>query len=639
MKKRLLFLALLLPAVLISASAQDELSTSSKKASKLYYEAIDNYRMMSCSVAIEKLEEAIDTDPGFLDAYFMLTQVLIEDRQSAEAVSWLEKGLSLDSTFYPYGYFVLGRLQYGQGEYRHAKDNFSRYLMLDKKDPGVVGEIRKELEKCEFAIRMVENPVPFSPINQGDNVNSEEDDYWPCLSADEQTLIITRLVEGGNVYGGKNEDFFISENSDSGWTKMKNAGYPLNSDNNEGAQSISADGRIMVYTACNRSDGVGRCDLYYSVKKGERWSYPENIGAPVNTKYKETQPSLSADGRTLYFASDRPGGSGKLDIWMSSQDLYGKWSVPVNLGRTINTPGDEMSPFIHHDNQTLYFASDYHMGMGGFDLFISSRDSSGNWGKPQNLGYPINTHRDEFGLVVTANGKKAYYASDINEEKGKDIFSFELYEEVQPIEVSYMKGKVYDADTRKNLGARFELIDLETETINTRSDSDPVSGEFLICIPANRDYLLNVSKEEYIFYSDHFALKTSHKKSEPFLKDIPLHPIRTGKSIILRNIFYETDSYTLKDESKPELNKLVNFLQSNPEVNIEIHGHTDNVGSEDYNQKLSENRALSVVEYLTKHEINVQRISHKGFGYSQPVASNDTEEGRARNRRTEMMIK
>jgi len=394
----------------------------------------------------------------------------------------------------------------------------------------------------------------------------------------------------------------------------------------------------MIYTACNRSDGIGRCDLYYTTKVGDRWTFPKNMGKPVNSPYRETQPSLTPDGRTLYFSSDRPGGKGQHDIWVSYLDDGNRWSVPENLGEVINTPGIEMSPFIHPDNQSLYFSSDGHIGLGGYDLFVTRRDSTGKWQKPMNLGYPINTNRDEIGMIVNSRGDKAYYSSDVDKTNGKDIYVFDLPVQDRPVMTTYMKGKVFDADDNQLLRAQFELVDLETGNSIFRSYSDSITGEFLVSIPVNHNYMLNVSRNGYLFFSENFSLKNTYRSDRPFLKDVPLQPLKAGKRIILKNVFYETDSFALKKESTAELNKVIGLLQANPKIKIEISGHTDNTGTPDYNQKLSENRAKTVAKYLISASVNAERVVAKGYGMNNPVASNDTEEGKAQNRRTELQI-
>ena len=297
-----------------------------------------------------------------------------------------------------------------------------------------------------------------------------------------------------------------------------------------------------------------------------------------------------------------------------------------------------MSPFIHSDGRTLYFSSDGLIGMGGYDIFMSKLDNNGNWSHPVNLGYPINTNRDEIGLIVNARGDKAYYSSDIDPQQGKDIFVFDMPQPTRPESVTYMKGKIFNSITSLPLKAQFELTDLNTGSIINFSYSDSITGEFLVCIPTDHNYMLNVSKQGYLFFSENFAMNGTYDADEPFLKDIPLHPLQVGLSIVLKNIFYETDSFALKRESIAELRKVVDFLQQNPNVHIEISGHTDNVGNKEYNQRLSENRARTIAEYLIDSNIESDRVRYQGYGMNMPVANNDSEENRALNRRTELKI-
>jgi outer membrane protein OmpA-like peptidoglycan-associated protein len=501
----------------------------------------------------------------------------------------------------------------------------------------MVALAKRGIEQSDFAINAVQHPVEFKPERLSKAINSEDDEYWPSLSADESTFVFTRLV-GSALKAHPQEDFYQSFWKDSVWTYAKNVGAPLNTYDNEGAQSLSANGMVMVYTVCNRRGVLGRCDLYISEKNGNKWTEPMNIGAPVNSAAKETQPSLSADGRTIYFASDKAGGKGGVDIWVTHQNEDGSWIVPENLGDSINTPGNEASPFIHPDNNTLYFSSDYLLGMGEYDIFYSRRNRSGKWGKSVNIGYPINTSNDEIGLIINAKGNMAYYSTTMNPGTGRDIYRFELYPKARPQEVSYFKGKVYDAVSKKMLQAGFELVNLADGQLTYKSFSDPVTGEFLLTIPTNNDYMLNVSKEGYLFYSENFSLEGIYHLEKPFTKNVPLQPIAAGKTIILKNIFFETDSYALKPESKLELNKIVEFLNKNATIKVEIGGHTDNVGSEQYNQTLSEKRAKSVVDYLISSGIAANRLVAKGYGFSKPIDTNDSGEGRANNRRTELTV-
>ena len=633
-----LLLALFLCGFFFTGYTQEPVSTDKKAAIKAYNEGLYYYTSNSYARAIELFVRAISIDSNFMEAWLLLAEAYDDNQQYEQAIDTYHSCLPKDPMRHPYGYIKLARLEFKIGRYQDAKKSYESFLELKINDHDYTYKAKEGIKRCEFASNLVAHPVKFNPENLGPDVNTTDDEYWPCLTADESVLVITRQIKDSSAFHGMQEDFYFSSKTKDGWSQMRNAGYPLNTGGNEGAQTISGDGRMMVFTACNRSNGFGRCDLYFSVREGDQWSLPKNMGQAVNTKYTETQPSLSADGRELYFASDRPGGKGSVDIYVTKMNELGQWSAPVNIGDSINTRGIDMCPFIHPDNQTLYFSSDQLFGLGGFDLFITRRDSAGNWGTPVNLGYPINTMRDEIGMIVNAKGNIAYYSTNIDPKQGRDIYKFELYKEARPNEVSYMKGKVYDDETKNMLGADFELINLETGNVLYKAQSDSLSGEFLICIPTNHNYLLNVSKEGYLFYSDNFALKGTFAIAEPFLKDIPMLPIKIGGSIVLKNIFFEFNSYLLKDESKIELNKLVRFMKHYSTIKIEISGHTDNVGTEEYNQSLSEDRAKAVTEYLVSSGISSERITFKGYGFSKPVASNETDEGRALNRRTEVTI-
>jgi hypothetical protein len=616
---------------------QEKPTTKSKKAIDAYNNGLRNYTLNNYTAAEELLLIAIDADPQFIEAYLVLAEVYEDSKQPFKAIEIYRKGLPVNERFYPYGFIRLGNLEYKEGLYENALKSYTHYLSFNSNNTSQIEKAREGIARCIFSIDAIQHPVDFKPVSLGPSVNTPGDEYWPSLSTDEKTLVITRLVSNDSLKKVQ-EDFFISQWNGKEWSAMKNAGKPLNTYDNEGAQTISGDGRYMIFTACNRDDGLGRCDLYSSSNEGGTWSVPVNLGKPVNTAYRETQPSITPDGRTLYFSSDRPGGKGLHDIWVSQRDESGQWSTPENLGDAVNTKGVEMSPFIHPDNQSLYFSSDGLIGLGGYDLFVSRRDSAGKWQTPVNLGYPINTNRDEIGLIVNSRGDKAYYSSDVDKANGKDIFVFDLPVQSRPLMVTYMKGKVYDVRDHRLLKAQFELVDLENGKIIYSSFSDSLTGEFLVSIPVNRNYMLNVSKKAYLFFSENFSLKNGFDADKPFLKDIPLQPLIIGNSVVLKNVFFETDSYALKKESTVELNKVVRLLQTNPEINIEIGGHTDNTGDLDYNQKLSESRAKAVADYLISASVKVVRIVSKGYGITMPMDNNATEEGRAQNRRTELKI-
>lgn len=643
---RTIILYFLLVTLLVSCRAQPTTSkytTKSEKAIKAYEKATKYYDMYDNENTLTYCLQAIMADDEFIEAYMLMGDVYYDKKEYESAVIYYRKAIDLDSTFFPNNYLNIGLNEYLCGKYANAKKDLKSFINC--KNANSINKKRAEylIKTCDFGINAVENPVPFKPVNLGDSINSELSEYLPSLTADEQTLVITRKIPKENYsydMGNKEqEDFYISYRSDSIWLRAMEMGSPINTVGNEGAQCISPDGKTMYFTACNRTDGFGSCDLYIAEKKGERWGIPKNMGIIVNSEKWDSQPSISSDGKTLYFASAREGSNGNMDIWMTTKDDKGYWTKPVNIGDSINTTGGEMAPFIHLDNQTLYFASNGHMGMGGYDIFYSRKDTAGNWGAPVNIGYPINTYADESYLIVNSAGDKAYFASDMKGGKGAfDIYYFELYEKARPNKVTYMKGSVFNSITKVKLNAKVELIDLKTGKTIIESFTDSLKGEFLVCLINENDYALNVSKDGYLFYSENFNLTGDHSKLDPYLKDIPLQPIKKGETVILKNIFFDTDKYDLKPESTVELEKLLNLLNQNPKMKIEISGHTDNVGDDKYNQTLSENRARSVYDYLISHSIAIERLSYKGYGETVPIDTNDTEEGRANNRRTEFKV-
>jgi flagellar motor protein MotB len=357
----------------------------------------------------------------------------------------------------------------------------------------------------------------------------------------------------------------------------------------------------------------------------------------VNTTGWESTPSITADGNVLYFSSNRTGGLGGKDIWYSKMKADGTWAIPVNMGKTINTEGNEMSPFIHFDGKTLYFASDGRPGMGGYDLYMSRMKDDSTWSEPRNLGYPINTYNDEMGLIIDVTGKTAYFSTKRENGNGKDIFYFTLDESIQPDPVSYLKGKVTDKETGKLLKASYELINLSTNKVTVMNTTDE-DGSFLVCIPSGYNYGINVSKTGYLFYSENFMLEGKHTVMEPLVKKIALSPVKVGEKMLLSNVFYEIDAWELKKESMQELNNLADLLFSNIDVVVEIGGYTDSTGTDEYNLTLSEKRAISVVNYLISKGVSSDRLKYKGYGNKFPVGDNITSEGRKLNRRTEVKI-
>jgi len=631
----LLIFLLLLPQL------EGQQPSTSRKALKRFQQARRCFETGDLGCSEEALRKALKADKQFVEAYQMLAQIYFDQGRLEEAIEAYSESLEIEPDAQPEGYRLLSGLVLFTGDYERSLELIERYLDF----PPSRVKNRKEgaalRQKCLFALEALKHPVPFDPENLGASVNSQYSEYWPSLSVDEKMLMFTVMLPGASSQEGEEsylqEDFFYSLQTDGSWTPRVNPGAPLHSPDNEGAQSMTADGSTLWFTACNRRDGQGMCDLYYSVLENGQWSVPSNPGPPLNTRYSEKHPAISADGRRLYFASNRPGGAGSYDLWVSELS-GGEWTLPLNLGDSLNTQGLEQSPYIHPDQQSLYFSSNGWPGMGQGDLFLSRYQGEEGWSRPENLGYPINTYHDEIGLSVNASGRRAYFASDRGQGTDTDIYAFDMPEQHRPIPVSYMQGRVYDSRSMKGLKAVIQLIDLESGEAVMELESHEGEGDYLISLPTGRDYALNVSARGYLFYSEHFAFQGQHSQSEPLQRDVPLERVDVGKVVVLHNVFYPTGSSGLEPESRAELDKVHEFLIENPSIGVEISGHTDNTGSPELNQELSEQRAESVVLYLKQKGIAGERMEAAGYGEEHPVDDNNTEEGRARNRRTELKI-
>lgn len=635
MKK--LFLCLITLSLLHNSFSQSyDPGKVNKKAIALYNQAMEQAQNGQLTNAADLLLQVLQTDDKYLDAYLSLAGVYGQQKNYASSIEYYEKAFAQDAD-----YTIEYKLPYsinlaGSGQFEKALIAINE--LLDKKPPKnstslKAAEYRK---RCyEFAVayskKNTNKEYVFAPQNMGADINTSESEYFPSLTIEGKELVFTRRLNGAN------EDFFTSKKNTDTWDKAKPIEGDVNSDQNEGAQNISQDGQWLVFTGCNRPDGFGSCDIYISYLDKNGWGAPINLGGWVNSDQWESQPCLSPDKRDLYFASRRHGGFGGIDIYVSHLQPNGKWGEPENLGEGINTSGDEQSPFIHADNQTLYFTSNYWQGYGDDDLFYVKKGPQGDWSNPVNLGYPINTIDREGTLFVSSDGKTAYYASDRKDTKGgMDIYTFELREDIRPYKTLWVKGQVSDKKTSKGLPSAVELIDMATKQTISKVQTDE-QGNYLITLPVGKDYAFNVNRKGYLFYSDNFFL-SQHSIDSVYQKNIPLQPIEPNASVVLNNIFFDVNKFDIKPESQVELDKIVQLLNDNPTVKIQISGHTDNVGKPAENLALSNNRAKTVVSYLINKRIAPQRLSYKGFGETQPVADNKTDEGRAKNRRTEMKV-
>lgn len=612
------------------------------KAVKFYDESKKAFYSGDKTRAIQLANQAVLYDSTLCEAHLLLADLYHDADSAGKEILHLNSALINGSKNTAQIYYRLGSAHFSFGNYENALSCYERCRQAEGTNHKWQPDIDDKSERCRFAMEAQKNPASEPVFPMPGNINSLNDDYWPSITIDGEMLVFTRLIKPGSQSRFAQEDFYSSRPDSNGWAAAKPIAE-INTPENEGAQSVSADGKLLFFTACNRNDGFGSCDIYFSRLKDGQWTIPANAGAPLNTMAWESQPSVSANADYLYFASNRPGGKGQKDIWRCALNGFSSsgmpiWGKPENLGSSINTAGNELSPFIHFNDSLLYFVSDKWIGMGKNDVFFSKIINDTAWSKPENLGWPVNSNYDEQGFIVDATGRTAYFASNRIKTQGYDIFTATLDVGIRPSPVTYLKGRVSDAETNLPLQAPLSLINLKKLTLVKNNILADENGEFTLCLPLGSDYAFNVSKPGYLFYSASFNLSEARGISDPFLAEIKLQPVKTGNSMVLRNLYFEFDSYEFLPESLPELEKLFAFLNENPALSVEIGGHTDNTGSSAYNQALSEKRAEAVVKYLVEKGIPASKMSFKGYGFSKPVAPNDTEEGKQQNRRTEITV-
>lgn len=630
--------SLIMPGLSSVGAQTAPLSSKNKKAIELYTEA-DNFRVRGqYPEAIDLLAKAIERDADFFEAYFRLGLVHKSLRDWQESIRQFHDGLARtsDPRWRKAFAYELGDNYLQVGDYLSAKKYLEAYLMgetLTKPKPAYAKMLRENavyaLANMQENINLAARPVP-------DSVNLFQLQYFPVLTADESQIVFTRRTSAAPE---ADEDLVIATRlADGRWTAPVSVSGNINSAGNEGTCTISADGRTLIFTSCGGRRGYGNCDLFQSRKTGSAWSIPQNLGPGINSAAWESQPSLSADGRVLFFVSDRKGGIGGRDLYVSYRTEDGQWTKGENLGKSVNTAYDDISPFIHASNQVLFFSSNGRLGFGGYDVYRCERTATG-WSEPANVGYPINNYQDQFSMFVTPDGARAYYA---HEEEGKRNTSYIYQIEVpEPLRIksrsNVVRGVVRDRQTGLPVKARIELFDLRKNELQSWVHSDSLTGAYLIVLNEGSDYALFSSAADYLFTSANFNYEVTWQ-NHPVELDIFLDRISRGKSVVLENIFFGFNSFELGEKSKTELEQVLAFLRLNPTVQVEIAGHTDNVGSEAYNLTLSKKRALSVTDYLIQAGVDKGRVTPKGYGSQKPIKNNDSEENRQQNRRIEFRI-
>jgi len=605
-------------------------------------------------------------NPNNAQLNYRIALSYLKGQHKSSAVNYIETAVALNPAAAADAYLWLGRAYQYNYQFDKAIETYEAYKSkLFARDAVIIRTIEKYINECKTAKTLVASPMRVF-IDNITELNTQHSEYGPVISADESVIMFTSGREdttgGGRDEEGYFEDIYISSRIGEKWGRVTNPGKPLNTDGHDAAIGLSNDGqRLFVY----RSENGG--DIYESRLKGDNWSSPKSIGSKINSKYHESQASLSYDGNTLYFISDRPGGFGGHDIYKSTRDAKGNWGEPENLGPTINTEYEELCVFIHPDGKTLYFSSQGHNTMGGYDIFKSVYEN-GRWSKPENLGYPINTPDDDLFFTLSANSRHGYFSSAREGGKGgQDLYLItflgpekqlivnsedfliayqsnpisekviEAIVELPTANLTLLKGVIRDEKTKNPLEATINVFDNSKNMVIASLESNSKTGRYLVSLPSGINYGISVKAEGYLFHSENFDIPaaTGYQEVE---KDIDMKKADIGAKIVLRNIFFDFGKSTLRPESVYELTQVVDLLKEMPKLKIELSGHTDNVGSAAHNQKLSEDRAKVVVDYLILKGIDASRLTYKGYGFEQPIATNDTEIGRQENRRTEFKI-
>ncbi len=615
------------------ASAQYSRSAMPAGATKWFGKGEEYLGNNDFAKAATAFENAVKEDPGFLDAYIRLGGIYLQARNYERAGWCYEQVQSRNPKFLQPSLIYFAQARAGSYKFDEALTLIRSYQTVPKLPKASKQKARLLEQQYDFARKAVQHPVPFSPLNLGVDVNTKDAEYLPSITIDEQTLVFTRRVNG------EDEEFFISHKDTCGyWAAAVNMGVPPNSSGNEGAQNISADGHYLFFSKCERrsADGItgGGCDLYMSYTETDStWSVPKPFKATLNTPGYESMPCISVDNKDLYYVSNRDGGYGGLDIWVTHFD-EGKWSRPENLGPEINTPYDDIAPFIHFDNQTLYFASEGHPGMGDMDLFMSRKTPDGKWSKPVNLGYPINTVNHEGGMVVNASGSTAYYASNRGNAVGEtDLYSFELPAAVKPIPVAFIKGVVKDSISQRRVTSQqVDLLDTLTGQVIASASTNKGDGSYWLAAPSGKNYVLNVERPGYMESKTPVDLHEV-KVYDPLEIDVTLAGWELATDMFKAPVYFEYASVLVPDSAAQYLQEIATTLIRYPQLHLVVMGHADALGGAEAKQQYSVDRARNVLQALIALHVPEMQLSAEGYSDSLPQADNETPEGRAMNRR------
>ena len=590
---------------------------------KAYYTATDALQNASEAAVFHVLRsEILFREGGFFNA-------------ETEAL----KAIAICPNNFPKAYYFLGKIAYDRKDYVNADIYLGKAIYLEIKDPYYSDAIML-YAKAKALAELINNPVKFNPkILKG--ISTKDDEYLPIISPDQELAFFTRRSDRKSLHSIVSttvEEFVFSKNIGGVFEVGEALHTPFNLENNEGGASITIDNSVLYYTKCIRDKkGYNNCDIFYVNRENGIWSdiqkFPSNISRIDSW---ESQPTVSSDGKTIIFSSNRSGGYGKMDLYEINK-VNGVWTKPKNLGAIINSNEYEKSPFLHPDGETLFFASTNFPSLGGFDIFYSRKDSLGNWKRPVNIGYPINTVSDEISLFVSTDGSKAYFASNnLNGIGGWDIYHFDLYDSAKPQRVLFLKGRLLDENQHVISDVDLEIKNIATQKVTVIKVND---GSYVSSLALGRgdDVLISVKKAGFAFHSTYISAEDTSFNS-PSNLNFEIQSLVNGKSFNIANIYFDNNSYELKNAAKEILIEFAKYLEVNNSLVIEINGFTDNIGDKAANQLLSENRAKAVRNLILMQGISEERVFYNGFGESLPVFSNATENGRAKNRRTEFKI-
>ena len=595
---------------------------------KIYQKAIDAFEQKNFASSISLLETILKKNERNAEATLFLYQVYAEAKQYQKSINAFEKLIQTDSTiFLPYivkyasQYMVLGNYTKAAAIVESYKNVIPSYLK---------SKAAELIAICSFA---KSHPIQSEIIvtNAGDSINTADAEYLPSITVQDSLFLFMRRSNF------KREDFFTSTLAKNKFSKASPLSDDLNMEEKKGSMSLTQDLNTLYYAADYNQKGYGRYDIYKVSKTKKGWSEPKNVGKNINSDYWDSAPSIAPDNQALYFCSNRTGGYGGIDIYVTYKNEKGFWEEAVNMGPTINTAGDEQAPFIHADNKTLYFSSNGWPGFGGSDLFVSRKKIDGAWSNPLNLGYPINTFENEGSIAVAGGGTDAYIASDRADSRGSlDIYKVILAVNTRPNKTFYVNGFIADALTKKPIAGEVVLINTNEETSTMQIKVD-TNGNFILGLPYLDSIGIRVNSEGHEFASTILSLENINNLSGSTL-NFYLAPIIKTFTKNFNNIFFEINKATLNKKSFVELGALTTYLQSAPTALILIEGHTDYKGDSVQNKLLSSKRANTIATYLISKGIDTTRIKTIGLGGTQPISDNTTEEGRIKNRRTSFTI-